>query len=73
MCTSLMAFYITKDVTELSSEWPKWKRAFEFYIATKGITDSKPKYSHLMHSGGIGLQEIFANLPEINIAATNDE
>ncbi len=61
--TSLSSFDTNKDLTELSCEWPKWKRAFEFFIATKAITDAKQKCAFLMHAGGLGLQEIFANLP----------
>lgn len=63
----LIAFDTTKDLTELSSEWPKWKRAFEFYIAAKAIKNPNQKYAHLMHAGGIGLQEIYVNLPEIEV------
>lgn len=60
----LPSFDTTKDLVELSSEWPKWKRAFEYFIETKRIVSAEQKCAFLLHSGGMGLQEIFANLPE---------
>lgn len=65
MNTFLPPFDTKKDLIELSSDWPKWKRAFEFFIETKKITDSKQKCAFLMHAGGMGLQEIFLNLPDV--------
>lgn len=62
--TVIAPFDTTKDLVELSSEWPKWKRAFDFFVETKDIKDSNQKCAFLMHAGGMGLQEIFANLPE---------
>lgn len=63
MKTSITSFDTKKDLVELSSDWPKWKRAFEFYIETKSITEPKQKCAFLMHAGGMGLQDIFASLP----------
>lgn len=70
--TSLLPFDTKKDLIELSSEWPKWKRAFEFFIEAKGITDQKQKCAFLMHAGGMGLQEIFTNLPDIKKQNTDE-
>ena len=42
--------------------WKRWKRAFNLYVASKGVTNEGQKVTLLLHSGGIELQEIYYTL-----------
>ena len=46
----------------LSVRWKRWKRAFNLYVASKGVTNEGQKVTLLLHSGGIELQEIYYTL-----------
>ena len=47
---------------EASIRWKRWKRAFNLYVASKGVTNAGQKVVLLLHSGGIELQEIYYTL-----------
>lgn len=54
------------DQSQLATEWRKWKRSLEYYLAASGITGQREKRNQLLHLGGPDLQDIFDNLPGIH-------
>lgn len=42
-----------------SVRWKRWKRAFNLYVALKGVTNEGQKVALLLHSGDTELQEIY--------------
>ena len=50
------------EPNSLSVRWKRWKRAFNLYVASKGVTNEGQKVALLLHSGGIELQEIYYTL-----------
>jgi hypothetical protein len=54
--------------------WRSWKNAFDIYTQINGITDPIKKKLHLLHKGGLGLQDVYRNLPTSTelISANND-
>ncbi|XP_054757939.2 uncharacterized protein K02A2.6-like [Lytechinus pictus] len=48
--------------TAASTQWRKWIRGFELYVAGKGITDVGQKRALLLHSAGPAVQDIFFTL-----------
>lgn len=54
------------DQSQLASEWRKWKRSLEYYLAASGITGQREKRNQLLHLGGPDLQDIFDNLPGVH-------
>ena len=51
----------------------RWKRAFNLYVASKGVTNEGQKIALLLHSGGMELQEIYYTLvPEDTETTFND-
>ena len=50
------------EPNSLSIRWKRWKRAFNLYVASKGVTNEGQKVTLLLHSGGIELQEIYYTL-----------
>lgn len=55
-------FYPKGEPNSLSVRWKRWKRAFNLYVASKGVTNEKQKVALLLHSGGMELQEVFYTL-----------
>lgn len=54
------------DQSQLATEWRKWKRSLEYYLAASGITGQREKRNQLLHLGGPDLQDIFDNLPGVH-------
>ena len=50
------------EPNSLSVRWKRWKRAFNLYVASKGVTNAEQKVALLLHSGGIEFQEIHYTL-----------
>ena len=50
------------ELNLLSARWKRWKRAFNLYVASKGVTNYKQKVALLLHSGGMELEEVFYTL-----------
>ena len=48
----------------LASEWEKWKKRFQYYVAAAGLSDNKQKRAVLLHLIGPAGQEIFDILSE---------
>lgn len=51
------------DVSSLGIRWEKWKRAFLIYLEASNIKKSVKKRACLLHTGGMGIQHIYYNLP----------
>ena len=47
------------EPNSLSVRWKGWRRAFNLYVASKGVTNEGQKIALLLHSGGTELQEIY--------------
>ena len=43
----------------LTSDWEKWKKRFQYYVAAAGLSDNKQKREVLLHLIGPAGQEIF--------------
>ena len=41
------------DPNALSVRWRRWKRAFNLYMVSKGVTNEEQKVALLLHSGGM--------------------
>ena len=50
------------DPTTLCARWKKWKRAFNLYVKSKGVTEEEQKVALLLHTGGMDLQEVYYSL-----------
>ena len=46
----------------LASEWEKWKKRFQYYVAAAGLSDNKQKRAVLLHLIGPAGQENFDTL-----------
>jgi ribosomal protein S27AE len=61
----LAPFDCTGDPTSVAPRWKRWKRAFEFYLVGKGVTDVDQKKALLLHSAGMDVQDIFETLDNV--------
>ena len=61
------------ETTSLGPRWKRWKKAFEFYIIGKGVTQKEQKYALLMHTAGMEVQELFETLPDIAREEADDD
>eukprot|EP00112_Aurelia_sp_Birch-Aquarium-sp1_P009823 Seg2131.1 transcript_id=Seg2131.1/GoldUCD/mRNA.D3Y31 product="putative protein K02A2.6" protein_id=Seg2131.1/GoldUCD/D3Y31 len=52
------------DPTTVGARWKKWKRAFDFFVVGKAITNVAQKKALLLHCGGMGMQDIYYTFPE---------
>lgn len=46
----------------LNQRWKRWKRAFDLYVAGKGVSDDAQKRALLLHVAGMDVQEIYFTL-----------
>ena len=62
------------DKSVLRIEWEKWLRSLNIYLSVENITDKVKKRNHLLHLGGIQLQDVAYSLPDAIIEKdeTND-
>ena len=70
---SLPHFDPKGEPNSLSVRWKRWKRAFNLYVASKGVTNECQKIALLLHSGGMELQEIYYTLVPEDIETTFDD
>lgn len=63
----LEPFNCDGETSSIGIKWEKWKRAFEIYLEAANITDGRKKRATLLHVGGLGIQEIYYNLPGAHI------
>lgn len=47
------------EPNSFSARWKRWKRAFNLYVTSKGVTNEGQKVALLLHSGDTELQEIY--------------
>lgn len=64
---ALEVFDCESDSTSLGHRWERWKRALEVYLLTAGIDQPLKKRAILLHMGGLGLQDIYYNLPGAHV------
>lgn len=60
------------DACSVGLRWKKWRRAFNIYLEASNIEGASKKRAILLHTRGLGLQEIFYNTPGANVG-TNSE
>ena len=61
------------EPNSLSVRWKRWKRAFNLYVASKGVTNDRQKVALLLHTGGMALQEVcYTLVPEDQETTFND-
>ncbi|VEN55440.1 unnamed protein product, partial [Callosobruchus maculatus] len=60
------------DKTVIRTEWEKWLRSLELYLASEDITDAVKKRNKLLHLGGSQLQEVAYSIGAIE-AYNSDE
>ena len=60
----LLPFDCKGAITSVAPRWKKWKKAFEYYILAKGITNSNRKKGLFLHCAGIEVQELFETLQD---------
>ena len=48
----------------MASEWEKWKKRFQYYVAAAKLSDNKQKKAVLLHLIGPAGQEIFDTLSD---------
>lgn len=62
---TVASFNMTGDFASMSPRWKRWKRAFTFYITSRGITDDEQKTALLLHTAGMDVQDLFETLPTL--------
>lgn len=62
---SLEAFDCEGDASSVGLRWEKWKRGLEFYLIAINAIDTEKKRAILLHVGGLTLQEIYHNIPDV--------
>lgn len=60
---SLEKFDCDDDPGSVGLRWEKWKRAFKIFLTAANIEHEETKRAILLHTGGLGLQEIFYSIP----------
>ena len=60
----LSSFDPKEDPTTLCARWKRWKRAFNLYVKSRGVSDEGQKVALMLHTGGMALQEVFYSLAE---------
>ena len=53
----------------IASRWERWLRAFELFAARKGVTNPAQKKALLLHTAGMGVQDVYFTLQKV----TDDE
>nr|CAH7748035.1 unnamed protein product [Callosobruchus chinensis] len=61
------------DPSTVGLRWQEWKRALQIYLDAAGIENSDKGKAVLFYFGGIGLQEIFYNLPRADVTEKLDQ
>ncbi|CAH1972263.1 unnamed protein product [Acanthoscelides obtectus] len=70
---SLEPFDCDGQVCSVAVRWQKWKRALEVYLEAANIDSPAKKRANLLHIGGLGLQEIYYNLPGAHISEQTED
>lgn len=65
-------FWLRRRCGSVAQRWERWKRAFQIYIDAADITSASKRRSTLLHTGGVGLQEIYYNLPGAHVEESDE-
>ncbi|XP_023312364.1 uncharacterized protein K02A2.6-like [Anoplophora glabripennis] len=68
---ALEPFDCDGDVGSVGIKWEKWKRALGIYLEAANIEIPSKKRATLLHMGGLGIQEIYYNLPGAHVSMVN--
>lgn len=67
MSLLLEKFDCDGEPTSVGARWERWKRVLYIYLEVSNIDIDIKKKASLLHFGGLGLQEVFYNIPGANI------
>ena len=59
---SLNTFSVDGETSSLPQRWKTWKRAFLLYVVGKGVTQDAQIKALLLHTAGLGMQQIYYTL-----------
>ena len=62
--TGIPSFDCKTDTSTLGPRWRRWKRAFDYFLLAKGVTQAAQKKALLLHMAGFDVQDIFETLDE---------
>ena len=61
---SLLPMDLSGSASQVAEKWQKWKRAFEYYAARKGIDNAHKRTSELLHFAAMEVQDILEDLQD---------
>ncbi|KAF6030125.1 hypothetical protein EB796_011565 [Bugula neritina] len=61
--SNVRTFSVSTDPLTVGSRWKKWKRAFEYFVVGRGVTNAAQKKALLLNMAGKEAQDIFEVLP----------
>ncbi|KAF6019012.1 hypothetical protein EB796_022688 [Bugula neritina] len=61
--SKVRTFSVSTDPLTVGSRWKKWKRAFEYFVVGRGVTNAAQKKALLLNMAGEEVQDIFEVLP----------
>ncbi|KAF6023362.1 hypothetical protein EB796_018334 [Bugula neritina] len=61
--SNVRTFSVSTDPLTVGSRWKKWKRAFEYFVVGRGVTNAAQKKALLLNMAGEEVQDIFEVLP----------
>jgi hypothetical protein len=59
-----VALVLDSNAQNMSNNWKRWKRCFELFVSTMGISDDKRKKAMLLFYAGMDVQDIFYAQPD---------
>src|SRR6218665_1756314 len=68
---AISPFDIVGDVTCVGPRWKRWRRSFEFYTASKGVTVDVQKRALLLHTADMAVQDLFETLSDPGLPGGN--
>lgn len=71
--TPMVQFDCKGEADILRSRWQKWKRGLNIFLKAANINDPEKQYATLLHTAGMGLQEILYNIPGATDTDNNTE
>ena len=48
----------------LCARWKRWKRAFNLYVKSRGVSEEGQKVALMLHTGDMALHEVYYSLVE---------
>ncbi|XP_030767526.1 uncharacterized protein K02A2.6-like [Sitophilus oryzae] len=70
--STLENFDCEGEISSVALRWRKWKRALNIYLEAASIDSPAKKRAVLLHMGGIGIQEIYYNIPGAHVETSVD-